>query len=103
MPKPEIREVLFPPEVIEKLWHKHQLSQYQVEQVIFAPASEARWDLDEVHGGRLIIRGETSEPAPRTVFTVLRPLGHAGSWACITAFCPSDPSYSEEVVDEEEE
>lgn len=65
MPTPPVREVLFPPDVVEKLWMKHQLSQFQVEQVIFAPDSEARWDLDDIHGGRLVIRGATQEAFPR--------------------------------------
>lgn len=97
MPIPEIREVLFPPEVAEKLWNKHLLSQRQVEEVIFAPSSEPRWDVDEVHGGRIVIRGETLEAKPRDVFVALRPVDiDAGVWACITAFCLADPSYGEE-------
>lgn len=97
MPIPELREVLFPPEVAEKLWNKHLLSQRQVEEVIFAPISKPRWDVDEAHGGRIVIKGQTVEAKPRDVFVALRPVDiDSGVWACITAFCLSDPGYGEE-------
>jgi len=38
------------------MWRDRRLTQREVEQVIFDPASEPRWDVDRSHGGRLIIR-----------------------------------------------
>jgi hypothetical protein len=42
-----ITEVLFTPEVIEKLWLEHNLTQMDVEQAVFDdPSAEGRWDVD---------------------------------------------------------
>lgn len=91
---PELRDVLFSPEVIEKLWRVHGLTQWDVEQVIFDPDSEPRWHIDPEHGGRVIVRGATGGPSPRLVFVALRPVDpDRGLWACITAFSPSDSAY----------
>ncbi len=93
---PQIREVLFSPAVVDKLWLVHGLTQLDVETVIFDPAAEPRWDIDQAHGGRVIIRGSTSGPSPRSVFVALRPVDiDHGIWACITAFVPSDTTYAD--------
>lgn len=64
---PEISQVLFPPDVEEKIWLVHGLTQWEVEQIVFDPDSEPRWDVDEEHGGRVIIRGYTRGADPRLV------------------------------------
>ena len=89
-----IVEILIPPEVEEKLWSKHGITQWDVQQAVFHPESEARWDLDDEHGGRVVVRGWTAETQPRLVFIALRPLDlDRGIWACITAFVPDDKDY----------
>lgn len=91
---PEIRTVLFSPDVEEKLFNGHRLTQWDVEHVIFDPANEPRWDVDPNHGGRLVIRGYTPEAEPRLIFVSLRPVDmDEGVWACITAFPPSRENY----------
>jgi hypothetical protein len=91
---PPILEVTFSPEVEEKLFFDHRLTQWQVQQVVFDPASVARWDLSDQHGGRVIVRGYTAEAVQRPVYVALRLVDPArGEWACITAFVPTDEDY----------
>jgi hypothetical protein len=93
---PEVRDVFFPPEVVEKLWSAHGLTQWEVEEVIFDPESDPRWDVDPTHGGRVILRGRTRAPNSRIVFVALRLIDlDRGAWACITAFVPTDQTYGE--------
>jgi hypothetical protein len=99
---PKITEVRFAPEVADKLWRDHRLTQWDVEQVIFDPASEPRWDVDRTHGGRLIIRGPARGRAEGVMFVALRPVDpDVGVWDCITAFCPTREDYGEKERDEE--
>ena len=91
---PEIRRVLFSHEVVDKLFEEHHLTQWEVEQVIFDPESEPRWDVDDEHGMRVIIRGALARNPPRHVFVSLAALDpENGLWECITAFVPSNPAY----------
>ncbi|MCA1834620.1 MAG: hypothetical protein LC750_18140 [Actinobacteria bacterium] len=94
---PEIRQVVFSPQIVEKIWETHGLLQWDVENVVYGSESEARWDNDPVHGIRVIVRGLTGEASPRLVFVALRPIDpETGVWACLTAFVPTDASYGEE-------
>jgi hypothetical protein len=94
--EPAIREVTFSPDVVEKLWVAHGLTQWEVQRVVFDPESDARWDVDDQHGGRVVVRGRRpggSDP----VYVSLRLVDpDRGEWACITAFVPSDERYGEE-------
>lgn len=91
-----VRVVLFLPEVLEKLRNKHGLTQSQVEAVIFDRASEARWDDDPKHGGRLIVRGAPSYGG-RRLYVALSPVERpAGIWSCRTAFYPDRDDYPAE-------
>jgi hypothetical protein len=67
-----------------------------VEQAVFDdPSAEGRWDVDEQHGGRLIVRCETQEAPVRPLFVALGLIDlDAGVWLCITAFEPGDPNYA---------
>lgn len=89
----EIREVIFTPEVTDKLWSKHRLAQAEVEEVIFDPSSEIRWDESYKHGPRLVVRGSLGDPA-RQIFLALRPVeDDPGVWRCVTAFEPTRDDY----------
>ncbi|MGI8427130.1 MAG: hypothetical protein ACR2FO_07750 [Actinomycetota bacterium] len=92
-----IRDVRFSPEVVEKIWMEHGLSQRFVEEVAYSGESEGRWDFDEVHGIRVVVRGETVEAVPRDTIVFLRPIDpENGIWDVITAFCPTNPNYGME-------
>lgn len=90
---PEIRELVFPAEIGEKIWRAHGLTEWDVKEVVFDPESELRWDVDEEHGGRAIVRGRRGD---RLVFVAVRPVDVArGLWACVTAFAPTREDYGE--------
>jgi hypothetical protein len=63
--EPPIYEVTVSPEVEEKLFFEHGLTQWEVQQAVFDPASEVRWDVDDEHGGRVVVRGLTAGRKPR--------------------------------------
>jgi hypothetical protein len=92
-----IGEVLIPPEVAEKLWIEHQITEWEVRQLIHDEDAEApRWDEDPVHGGRAIVRGFTRGTNPKRVYVALRPVDwEQGLWAVITAFVPEDEEYGQ--------
>jgi len=91
-----VQEVVFPPEVAEKLWVEHQLTQWEVEAMVFDPDSDVRWDEDEIHGIRVIARGMVKRQPPLLVFASFRPLDvEAGLYECITAFAPTRGDYGE--------
>jgi hypothetical protein len=92
--EPPISKVLFPPEVVEKLWFEHQLTQLDVEAAVFDPETEPRWDVDDEHGGRAVLRGHTGGPEPRVIYVSLSLTDpDTGAWTCITAFVPDDEDY----------
>ncbi len=93
-----IGEVIFPPDVEEKLWMKHELTIWDVLQVVHDPEGEPpRWDEDPEHGGRAIVRGYSRGSNARLVFVALRPIDwEGGVWACITALVPSNEEYGAE-------
>jgi hypothetical protein len=95
----EIRRLVVEPDVEEKIWVLHGISRWLLEGVVFDSDSERRWDLDPVHGGRLIVRGFTPEPDPRQLYVVLSPIDDEGTWRCLTAFVPSRTTYGD-VADE---
>lgn len=43
-----IRHVYFPPDVLEKLWRKHQLEQWEVEEALEHSKTAARWEAHPV-------------------------------------------------------
>lgn len=64
--------------------------------MVFDPESEPRWDIDPIHGGRVIVRGHTSSQHPKLLFVALEPIDIGnGVWACITAFAPTNERYGE--------
>lgn len=76
------------------MWIEHGLSQRLAEEVVYSEASETHWEVHEVHGGRVVVRGETDEVSPRDTIVYLRPVDpERGVWDVITAFCPTNPSY----------
>lgn len=92
-----VTDVKFSPEVVEKIWSEHGLSQRLVQEVVYSEQSEARWDLHEVHGMRVVVRGETVEAIPRDTIVLLRPIDpEKGIWDVITAFCATNPNYERE-------
>jgi hypothetical protein len=92
--EPPIRTVLFPPHVVEKLWVEHELTQLDVESAIFSPETEPRWDVDDEHGGRVVLRGQTLGHDPQIVYVALSLTdADRGVWTCITAFVPHDEEY----------
>ena len=90
-----INEVLFTPEVEEKLWAEHELTTIEVRQVVHDEVAEApRWEEHPEHWYRVIVRGQTKGSNPRMVYVALRPVDYdQGVWACITAFVPDDEDY----------
>jgi hypothetical protein len=90
-----IREVVFPPDVEEKLWTQHKLTIWEVLQVVHDPEGEQpRWDVDPEHGGRVILRGQTRGTRPRLIYVSLGPVDlDEGTWVCITAFAPENEEY----------
>lgn len=87
---PFVREILFTPDVEEKLWRAHGLTPWDVRHVISDPQMEARWDIDPSHGGRVIVRGRVPGRLGQLAYVSLRPVRiEDGVWACITAFVPS--------------
>jgi hypothetical protein len=94
---PPINTVLFAPDLVDKLWFEHGLTQADVEAAIFAPETEPRWDVDNEHGGRVVLRGYVPRPEPNVAYISLAlddPV--AGVWTCITAFIPDDEDYGVE-------
>ena len=93
-----ISEVLDPPEVAEKLWKEHSVTEWEVRQLIHDEDAEPpRWDEDPEHGGRAIVRGFTRGTNSRMVYVALRPIDwERGTWAVITAFVPDDEGYGAE-------
>lgn len=93
-----IAEVIFPPDVEEKLWARHKLTIWEVQQVVHDPSSEGpRWDDDPIHGQRAVIRGRTRGANARLMYVALRPVDwDKGIWACVTAFVPEDEEYGAE-------
>ena len=93
----QIAQVLFPPDVVEKVFALHRLTQWEIEQVIFDPQSQPRWEVHPKHGGRVIIRGKSKGHLHKDMFAALRPIdAEAGVWACITAFFPTSEEYGVE-------
>lgn len=95
---PEIRDVVFSPEVEDKLFHAHGLTIWTVVAALLGPDSEARWDVDPAHGGRVVVRARTLEPRPRWIFAALRPLDVSGGvWSCITAYVVQRTEREDEI------
>jgi hypothetical protein len=82
--------VWFPEDVLDKLWEKHELEQWEVEEAIFDdPAAAPVWDDDPVHGRRVILYGKTA--GGRSLFVALKPLDlDVGWWKCKTAYEEED-------------
>ena len=77
--------VFYSEQVLDKLWRKHDLEQWEVEEALDDPSAEPRWDTDPRHGRRLIVRAHTK--GGRELFIVLVPIeASAGLWRCVTAF-----------------
>lgn len=48
--------------IIDKLWEEHDLSPWEIEEVVFDdPDVEIRYDVDEEHGERWMAQGHTAE------------------------------------------
>ncbi|MGH8577450.1 MAG: hypothetical protein ACREXJ_11180 [Gammaproteobacteria bacterium] len=87
------------PDVEKKLWVVHALTNWDVQRVVFDPGSEVRWDVDDEHGGRVIVRGRKPGTQDRAMYVALRLVDpDRGVWACITAFVPDDENYGAEEV-----
>jgi len=94
---PDIKDVVFSPEVVQKLWEEHRLTQDEVEEVIYDPTNDPRWDVDQIHGGRVVILGETKRTPPRRLFVAIQLVDPGkGLWSCITAFEPTSDEYGEQ-------
>ena len=90
-----IHEVIFPPDIEEKLWWKHgELAQVDVDEAIDNPIEDPRWDVDPLHGSRVLIVGDTTNFG--TVFVALDPVDpERGVWSVRTAF-PVDDGFLRE-------
>jgi hypothetical protein len=82
--------VWFPQDVLDKLWDKHELEQWEVEEAIFDdPTAVPVWDDHPVHGRRVILHGKTA--SGRSLFISLKPLDEVrGWWRCRTAYEEGD-------------
>jgi hypothetical protein len=71
---------------IDKLWRKHRVEWWEVEEAIFDDEeARFRWHEDRRHGRRLLVRGRTS--GGRRLLVVLHPVeAEAGVWRCRTAW-----------------
>jgi hypothetical protein len=80
-----VGEIRFSPEVIEKLWTKHDLTPEEVRMAVACGAhDEYRWDNDPAYGRRLIVEGSDSQGRIRAY---LRPIDRRdGLWECLTAW-----------------
>jgi hypothetical protein len=79
-----IETVFFAEATLEKLWKKHQLEQWEVEEAWEDSRADPRWDTDPRHGTRVIVRGWTKAGE---LFVSLVPIdAESGLWMCVTAF-----------------
>jgi hypothetical protein len=84
-----IRQVFYSETVLEKLWSKHKLEQWEVDDALDDPDAEPRWEHDPRHGRRVVVLGKTQEG--REVFVALVAIDlPQGLWSCITAFEPEE-------------
>jgi hypothetical protein len=83
--RPWIAEVLFDPQVADKLVSKHKVTPDEVKQaVLFSAYRDARWHNHPAYGRRLIVRGYTDNEVP--ILAILKPVNEAdGIWECKTA------------------
>jgi len=80
-----VYEIVWDDEVIEKLWRKHHVESWEVEEVVFDDEfAEFRWARDPAYGERLLVRGETH--SNRSLFVALDPIRQRGIYLCRIAF-----------------
>lgn len=56
-----VLELVWDEEVVDKLWRKHRVETWEVEEVVFDDeGAEFRWSCSRQHGRRLLVRGRTA-------------------------------------------
>lgn len=72
-------------QVIDKLWKKHRVDPWEIEDVVFDDLdAEFWWASDRRHGRRLMVMGRTR--AGRKLFVILRPTHRRGLWRARSAW-----------------
>lgn len=81
-----VRELLWDDDAIAKLWRKHRVEWWEVEEVVFDDdEARFRWHQDRQHGRRLLVRGRTH--GGRRLLVILHPVvPEVGLWRCRTAW-----------------
>lgn len=81
-----VYELWWNEETIEKLWAKHRVEPWEVEDVVFDdPDAEFWWAADRKHGKRLMVVGQTR--GGRRLRVVLNPVSRRqGTWRPRTAW-----------------
>lgn len=81
-----IRELVWTDETVQKLWDKHRVEVWEVEDVVFRDESaEDHWSRSRRHGRRLFVHGRTR--GGRRLLVILRPINQSkGIWRCASAW-----------------
>jgi uncharacterized DUF497 family protein len=84
--RPKVWELIWDDDLEEKLWRKHRVEAWEVEEVVFDDEeAEFRWSFSRRHGKRLLIRGRTV--GGRRLLVILRPIDlERGVWRCASAW-----------------